>query len=116
MNQNYQIRNRILLGLVSFHCFNRTFMYSMEIRGGKATAISAMFLAFVFTTINGYFRSFVLLMYYEYYIFIDDCHSYINFNYIRLFVVFDGVYGFMINEQSDAILRNFPKPGGYRLT
>ena len=112
------IMNRIILGLFSFHYFNRTFIYSMKIRGGKPTAISAMFFAFVFTAINGYFQSLGLLMYYEYYIFIDDSNGYINFNCIRLFGgIFLWFTGFMINKQSDDILRNLRKPGekGYKI-
>ncbi|ETO22469.1 3-oxo-5-alpha-steroid 4-dehydrogenase 1 [Reticulomyxa filosa] len=96
--------NRGLLSLMVFHYFNRTFIYSFRIKGGKPTAFMACALAAVFTAINGYLQSLCLIQFNEYQI-----H---NTSEPRLFIgVALFVIGFFINFHSDNILRNLRKPG-----
>lgn len=85
--------NQILFLAFVGHYVNRTFVYSLRIRGGKPTPLPVCVSAFVFTSINGYIQGTTL---------VSD-----NFDTSPLFylglVVF--VTGALINIRSDAALR-----------
>ena len=50
------IVNQVLLSLFTFHYFNRTCIFPLRLRGGKRTPAFICFLAFCFTSINGYMQ------------------------------------------------------------
>ncbi|XP_038078848.1 3-oxo-5-alpha-steroid 4-dehydrogenase 1-like [Patiria miniata] len=102
--------NNFLISLMIIHYFQRTFVFTFLIRGGKPTTFLAFFLAFVFCITNGYLQGRYLTQYAVY-----------QHNWLRdpRFII--GVIlfftGMAINIQSDSILRNLRKPGetGYKI-
>nr|XP_002120345.1 3-oxo-5-alpha-steroid 4-dehydrogenase 1-like [Ciona intestinalis] len=100
----------ILLSVFLLHYFNRTFIYSQKIRGGKPTPILIFLMAMFFCICNGYMQSVFLLQisnYREEYLF--------EWNFVvGLILFFLGMY---INLECDSILRNLRKEGekGYKI-
>lgn len=65
LNPDVSFTNWIILAMYMTHYANRSIIYPMRIRGGKATPIFIVFLAFAFTTCNGYMQVSIFLMPYE---------------------------------------------------
>ncbi|XP_046343897.1 3-oxo-5-alpha-steroid 4-dehydrogenase 1-like isoform X3 [Haliotis rufescens] len=59
----HDLPNKIILGLFLLHYFQRTFIFSPLIKGGKATPLVPFLMAFVFCTMNGYLQGRYLLRY-----------------------------------------------------
>ncbi|KAJ8308087.1 hypothetical protein KUTeg_012961, partial [Tegillarca granosa] len=102
--------NRIMLACFLIHYFQRTFIFSFLIRGGKPTPLLPFVLAIMFCCGNGYLQGGYLIKYAD---FGPDWSSNPRF-YIGLILFFCGMF---INIQSDHILRNLRKPGetGYKI-
>ena len=100
---NVPIQNQFILILMIFHYFNRTFIYSLSIKGGKPTGLMPFCMAFIFTSINGLFQSLCLLQFKEYFIINDKIELNVIIGVLLFFI------GFLINKQSDDILRNLRK-------
>ena len=104
------IGNRLLLSLFIVHYFNRTFIFSLKIRGGKPTRLLEFVLAAIFTTINGFLQGLCLTKFDEYKI-----TNLYEMRFIIGLILF--ISGFGINLHCDSILRNLRKPGetGYKI-
>lgn len=98
-----------LVGLFILHYWQRTFIYSFLIRGGKPTPFIIWTLAFLFCTVNGYIqvRSIQLQQF---------PNGWFKMPFVLLGTALFFV-GFFINIHSDYILRNLRKPGetGYKI-
>ncbi|XP_065062087.1 3-oxo-5-alpha-steroid 4-dehydrogenase 1-like [Rhopilema esculentum] len=98
-----------LASMFVFHYWQRTFLYSVLIRGGKATPIGICALAFTFCTVNGYIqiRSIQLKQ------FEDKWQKKPSV----LLGIISYLCGLAINMHSDYILRNLRAPGetGYKI-
>jgi len=99
----------ILAGLFVLHYWQRTFIYSFMIRGGKPTPVGICGLAFIFCSVNGYIqvRSIQLKHF-------DD--AWLS-NPIVILGITLYFIGLAINIHSDHILRSLRKPGeaGYKI-
>ncbi|CAF0940623.1 unnamed protein product [Adineta ricciae] len=100
-----------ILGLFLIHYFQRVFIYPMLIRGGKHSPYFTTILAFIFCALNSYAIGKELLAY----------HTYPK-NYLFSLRALAGTIlfftGFILNLQSDAILRNLRKDDndrGYKI-
>lgn len=102
--------NKILLGLICVHYFQRSFIYPMLIRTNNPVPISITFFAFVFCTYNGYLQGLSLATGPQY-----EDSSLTAPHFIIGTVLF--VVGMAGNVHSDSILRNLRKPGesGYKI-
>ncbi|XP_066923523.1 3-oxo-5-alpha-steroid 4-dehydrogenase 1-like [Clytia hemisphaerica] len=92
------------------HYFQRSFIYSLSITGGKPTPFYAFFLAFVFCTGNGYMQARGALLLSDY---PDDLLT--KLRVTMGFVLF--CLGMYSNMKCDHMLRNLRKPGetGYKI-
>uniref|UniRef100_H2YSM1 3-oxo-5-alpha-steroid 4-dehydrogenase n=1 Tax=Ciona savignyi TaxID=51511 RepID=H2YSM1_CIOSA len=101
---------RTLLGLFLLHYFNRTFIYSQKIRGGKPTPILICLMAMFFCVCNGYMQSIFLVHYSNY-----REEYFFEWNFVFGVAIF--FFGFYTNLECDSILRNLRKPGekGYKI-
>jgi hypothetical protein len=102
-----------LLGLYMFHYLYRSFIYPFRMRGGhKQKPIVTGLLAFSFNTANGSTNAFAIT---------ELAPHLLNTDWITdpRFIIGVIVFaaGYLINQQSDAILRNLRKPGesGYKI-
>ena len=102
--------NKIILILFIFHYFQRTFIYSFLIRGGKPTPVFPFVLACIFCSYNGYIQGRYHSQYASY---PGNYTSNINF----IFGTVLCIAGMVINIHSDHVLRNLRKPGetGYKI-
>ncbi|XP_022093130.1 3-oxo-5-alpha-steroid 4-dehydrogenase 1-like [Acanthaster planci] len=102
--------NNVLISLMIFHYFQRTFVFTFLIRGGKPTTLLAFLLAFFFCVTNGYLQGQYLTHYAVY----PQSWSRDPRFIIGVFLFFSGM---AINIHSDSILRNLRKPGetGYKI-
>ncbi|XP_046343882.1 3-oxo-5-alpha-steroid 4-dehydrogenase 1-like isoform X1 [Haliotis rufescens] len=100
----HDLPNKIILGLFLLHYFQRTFIFSPLIKGGKATPLVPFLMAFVFCTMNGYLQGRYLLRYAD---FSADWERKPTF-LLGIAMFFSGMF---INIQSDSILRNLRDPG-----
>ncbi|XP_071809303.1 3-oxo-5-alpha-steroid 4-dehydrogenase 1-like [Asterias amurensis] len=102
--------NSLLISLMIIHYFQRTFIFTFLIRGGKPSAFLAFFLAFVFCVTNGYLQGRYLTQYAVY------PQSWL---WDPRFIAGTAMFftGMAINIHSDSILRNLRKPGevGYKI-
>lgn len=102
--------NAILVGYFLVHYFQRTFIFSLLIRGGKVTPLIPFILACIFCIYNGYMQARYLTHYAVY----DS-----NWTSDPRFIIGSVMFftGMMINIHSDTILRNLRKPGetGYKI-
>lgn len=90
--------SKILIVCFLVHYFQRTFIYSMQIRGGKPTKLVIFLMAFIFCFVNGYVQTTFLA---KYFVYENSPFSAICFLFgITLFFT-----GMMINIHSDRILR-----------
>ncbi|XP_041468967.1 3-oxo-5-alpha-steroid 4-dehydrogenase 1-like [Lytechinus variegatus] len=102
--------NSILVGLFLAHYFQRTFLFSLLIRGGKVTPLIPFLLATVFCGYNGFMQSRYLTQ-----------HAVYSPEWMKdpRFIIGSLVFvtGMAINIHSDYILRNLRKPGetGYKI-
>eukprot|EP00794_Sanderia_malayensis_P020089 gene20089-22059_t len=109
-NQNpLSLTKLALVGLFILHYWQRSFLYSLLIKGGKPTPVPIWFLAFAFCTVNGYVQ-------------VRSIHlEHFPANWLLNPVVVLGVIiffiGLAINLHSDHVLRNLRKPGevGYKI-
>jgi 3-oxo-5-alpha-steroid 4-dehydrogenase 1 len=87
------------MALFLVHYLNRTFVYPLQIRGGKPTPFSVFGLAFFFCILNGHLqmRNLASIQAYDESWFVDPRFG------IGLFIFFTGMF---INLESDHILRN----------
>lgn len=98
----------MILGLLFLiHYFNRCFIYPIQL-SGKTTSLSVVFSALFFTITNGYLQARALFK------FDQSLNSLENWSFWVGIVVWE--VGFIINLQSDQILRSLRRPGetGYK--
>ncbi len=89
---------KLLLACFLLHYFQRTFIFSLKIRGGKPTKLVVFLLAFAFCFVNGYLQTTYLA---KYFIYDNSINSTIFIAVgISLFSI-----GMSINIHSDRILR-----------
>ncbi|XP_072171051.1 3-oxo-5-alpha-steroid 4-dehydrogenase 1-like [Diadema setosum] len=102
--------NLLLIGFYILHYFQRTFIFSLLIRGGKETPLLPFILACMFCSYNGYMQGRYLTQYAVY-----DKDWIKDPRFITGAVLF--FTGMAINIHSDTILRNLRKPGetGYKI-
>eukprot|EP00300_Choanocystis_sp_HF-7_P027847 c3310_g1_i1.p1 GENE.c3310_g1_i1~~c3310_g1_i1.p1 ORF type:complete len:276 (+),score=55.10 c3310_g1_i1:24-830(+) len=93
--------NRVVLLLFGIHYFNRTVLYPLRIRGGKATPLVVMLLAFGFCSINGFIQTRFL---------VAVCQG-LEFSLLFYAGVLVWALGFLLNIQSDNILQGLRPPG-----
>nr|CAB3266558.1 3-oxo-5-alpha-steroid 4-dehydrogenase 1-like [Phallusia mammillata] len=100
----------ILISAFVIHYFNRVFVYSFSIRGGKPTPLIISAMAFFFCLCNGYMQGSFLVNFSNY-----NEEYLLEWNFVIGLATFS--YGFYINLSSDQILRNLRKPGetGYKI-
>ncbi|GAU93714.1 hypothetical protein RvY_05610 [Ramazzottius varieornatus] len=104
MNSGYvPIESKILMALFGIHYFQRTFIYSTMIRGGKKTPLVPFLLAFIFCTYNGYMQARAILK------FRGAAPNIHHPYFIAGVAIF--LFGMFINIQSDHILRNLRQEG-----
>ncbi|CAF0831492.1 unnamed protein product [Adineta steineri] len=101
------ITKLIIISFFLIHYFQRVFIYPMLIRGGKHSSYLTTILAFIFCSLNAYSIAEELIVY----------HIYPN-NYLFSLRFLIGTIlfftGFILNLQSDAILRNLRKDNSQR--
>ncbi|XP_078694369.1 3-oxo-5-alpha-steroid 4-dehydrogenase 1-like [Branchiostoma floridae x Branchiostoma belcheri] len=105
-----QLPNQVLLGMFVAHYFQRTFIFSLLIRGGKRTPFRIFRDAFVFCAYNGYLQGRYLTEFAHYPdTWLTDPKCIVG---MVLFLA-----GMAINLHADHILRNLRKPGetGYKI-
>lgn len=104
MNNGFvPLESKILMGLFVLHYFQRSFIFSPLIRGGRKTPFVPFFLALIFCTYNGYMQARAILKF-------RGSQPNIHHPYFIAGVVMF-VIGMYINIQSDAILRNLRQEG-----
>ncbi|XP_030596845.1 3-oxo-5-alpha-steroid 4-dehydrogenase 1 [Archocentrus centrarchus] len=102
--------NQLLIAMYLCHYVQRSCIYPFLIRGGKPTPLASFALAFVFCSYNGFMQIRYLSHYAEY-----------PTNWVThpCFLVGSVLWfvGWIMNVQSDHILRNLRKPGetGYKI-
>lgn len=107
--------NKILLGCFMFHYLNRAIIFPLRMRGGKPMPFGIMFSAFFFCCLNGYLQGRHLTtlgcvdMSLEVDTRLNEPHFYLG---LLIYCI-----GWLLNYQSDDILRNLRKPGetGYKI-
>ncbi|KAJ1619216.1 3-oxo-5-alpha-steroid 4-dehydrogenase-domain-containing protein [Pavlovales sp. CCMP2436] len=108
--QTTSCANQLLLVAFCAHYVNRTFIFPLQIRGGKPTPFSVFLMALVFCLTNGWLQARALTVHHTY----PDAWLYDpRFGLgLALFAV-----GMFINIQADHILINLRKPGetGYKI-
>ncbi|XP_003728409.2 3-oxo-5-alpha-steroid 4-dehydrogenase 1 [Strongylocentrotus purpuratus] len=102
--------NTILVGYYLVHYFQRTFLFSLLIRGGKVTPLVPFVLATIFCCYNGFMQGRYLT---QYAVYSQDWMK--DPRFILGSLLF--MTGMAINIHSDYILRNLRKPGetGYKI-
>lgn len=101
--------NAVLLALLCVHYFRRTFVYPLQIRGGKPTPFSVAAMAFLFCLLNGYIQARSLTRFSAYPPLWTSGPRF-QFGVIVFFA------GMALNSHSDAVLVALRKDGegGYR--
>ncbi|XP_066266760.1 3-oxo-5-alpha-steroid 4-dehydrogenase 1-like [Branchiostoma lanceolatum] len=105
-----QLPNQVLMAMFVAHYFQRTFIFSLLIRGGKKTPFHIFRDAFMFCTYNGYMQGRYLAEFAHYPdTWLADTRCIVG---IGMFLV-----GMGINLHADHVLRNLRKPGetGYKI-
>lgn len=106
----YSTSQLIVLSCFTLHYFQRTFIYSLKLQGGKPTPLFAFLLATIFCTVNGYMqaRGALLLTVYH-----NNTQTLLRIG-VGILIFAYGVY---VNIYSDHLLRNLRKPGekGYKV-
>lgn len=93
----------LLLGFL-IHYFNRTFIYSALIRGGKPTPVIIFLSALFFCLANGYMQGAYLVHHSHY-----EEEYLLSWNFVIGMLIF--AFGMRTNIVCDSILRNLRKPG-----
>ncbi|KAL8603212.1 hypothetical protein ACOMHN_025227 [Nucella lapillus] len=106
--QSGQWRNQVVLGLFLIHYFQRTFVFSLLIRGGRPTPVVTFLMALSFCVFNGYLQGAYILRR-------ADLSSLSDLQFYAGVLIF--LSGMLINLHSDHILRNLRKEGekGYTI-
>jgi 3-oxo-5-alpha-steroid 4-dehydrogenase 1 len=92
--------------LWNLHYLNRSFLYPMQMRyGSRPMAASVVLMAIFFNTVNGYLNGRYLNLYSPRY----EPGWLLDPRFLLGFMLFIG--GFLINNQSDGILRKLREPG-----
>lgn len=102
-----RLPNLLLLGMLTFHYVNRTFIFPLRIKDGKPTPLVVMAMAFAYCALNGYVQARYLTQFAEY---ADDWLTRPQFLLGSL--VF--VVGMAVNWHADGVLlslRAQRKPG-----
>jgi len=109
-NPALELPNKMLLGMMILHYFQRSFIYALMQRSKNNVAISITFFAFVFCLYNGFMQGVALSSVYKY-----PSNWLSSPQFILGSVLFS--FGFFGNIHSDSILRNLRKPGesGYKI-
>lgn len=109
--KSISVCSKVTLTCFLVHYFQRTFIFSFLIRGGKPTPFATFSMAFLFCVVNGYLQGGYLLFHAPR----DDNKCLTSLQFIVGLVMF--FTGMVINIHSDHVLRNLRKPGetGYQI-
>eukprot|EP01062_Namystynia_karyoxenos_P000924 TRINITY_DN10331_c0_g1_i1.p1 TRINITY_DN10331_c0_g1~~TRINITY_DN10331_c0_g1_i1.p1 ORF type:complete len:336 (+),score=99.36 TRINITY_DN10331_c0_g1_i1:102-1010(+) len=106
----FGLANKVVLGMMMVHYFQRSFIYSLRIRGSKGVPLSLMLCCFFFCAANGLLQGVTLTRHYA----IPDERLLSPQFWVGAAA---WVAGMLINWQADTILINLRKPGetGYKI-